>query len=90
MAKIRITYRHARVMVGLEKTGYCLVCYDKGRTEMHHVKYAYTTKEVRAHHQLALDNTVELCFRCHRIANAIRIVDEAGPLGKTVAQVCGS
>lgn len=90
MEKIRITYRRARVMVEHVKLGYCQACRAVGRTEMHHWEYAYTTAEVRKNPQLALRRTVELCFKCHRIANALRIIEEGGLRSKMVAQVRGS
>lgn len=71
-AKTRVTYRRARVLVEFEKAGACAACGLRGRTEMHHYFYSYNTDEVRRHPHLALDNTIELCFLCHRLANMLR------------------
>jgi hypothetical protein len=70
--KTRIRYRNARVSVELKKAGLCQACKAKGCTEMHHYFYAYSSSEVRAAPALALDNTIELCYKCHRIADALR------------------
>ena len=70
--KYRIMYRRARVSVDLKKANACKACPHKGRTEMHHYLYAYKTSEVRARPGLASDNTIELCYNCHRLADALR------------------
>ena len=75
--KIRIRYRRARVTVEHEKTNFCQACGAEGRTEMHHYLYAYQTSRVREWPALALDNSIELCFNCHKIANALRICTDS-------------
>lgn len=51
------------------------------RTGRHHFKYAYELKTVRANPVLALDNSEELCWRCHRIADGLRMLLLANPRG---------
>jgi late competence protein required for DNA uptake (superfamily II DNA/RNA helicase) len=69
--KTRVRYRRARVTVEYDRKGYCESCYKVGRTELHHMIYHYKTSEVRANPSLVLENTIELCFKCHRIANML-------------------
>lgn len=88
--KIRITYRRARVSVEHVKQGACEACQAEGRTEMHHWIYAYTTDEVRAHPQLALDNTNEYCYKCHKVANAMKFLHEQEARAKLVRKQGGS
>lgn len=54
-------------------------------TALHHWWYAYSPKTVREHPLLALENTSELCYYCHQLADAIRMLFYAHP--KRVAQV---
>lgn len=81
--KSRIRVRYRRIQVTLPAgyspvlTGYCrnAACPNhnkKGLTHLHHYEYAYETKEVREAPIKALDNTVELCFTCHKLADAFR------------------
>ena len=66
-------YRKLRVwMKKPPRKGICEACGRKGRTNMHHWRYAYKTSEVRKNPELAIDNTTELCYYCHRLADAIR------------------
>lgn len=69
--KFRVLYRRARLTVEGKPTHTCQACGAGGRTELHHLSYAYPTAEVRKNHQLALENTIELCYLCHRVANAL-------------------
>jgi hypothetical protein len=55
----------------------CVCCKKKGFLYLHHLKYAYTVKEVRANPLLALDNTICVCYKCHEVANAMRKLLEA-------------
>jgi hypothetical protein len=70
--KFRIQYRRARVTVTGTKKRRCEACGAIGRTEMHHYHYSYTTKEVRKDPQLAIENTIELCYLCHKMADMLR------------------
>ena len=88
MEKMRVMYRRARVTVWGRRTGICQACGLRGRTEMHHTQYSYTTREVRKDPQRALRNTVELCFGCHRLANGLRILEDGGKKTIGVMKVC--
>lgn len=76
--KFRVRYRRARVTVEGEKPTTCKACQlgpnEFCRIELHHWKYAYSTKEVRANPQFALENTIGLCYLCHRVADHIKNV----------------
>ena len=54
-------------------------------TALHHWYYAYQPKTVKENPILALENTSELCFGCHQVADAIRALLYASP--KRVAMV---
>ena len=54
----------------------CCVCGKTGKTDLHHYHYAYETKEVEQYPVLALDNTIELCFTCHQVADALRKIED--------------
>jgi len=54
-------------------------------TALHHWFYKYQPKTIREKPMLALENTSELCFYCHELADAIRALLYAHP--KRVAQV---
>lgn len=40
-------------------------------TQTHHFKYAYSKKQIERNPQLAMDNTAELGFNCHKLGNAL-------------------
>ena len=72
-----VNYHHHRVLVDAPRTGKCEACRkeigrDITKTNRHHWKYAYAWKTVREKPSLALENTSELCYRCHKIADALR------------------
>ena len=72
----KIKYRRATVTLkDNPRKGWCECCGRKGKTGCHHFRYAYKTKEVRKKPILALDNTAELCFLDHRIANALQLIE---------------
>lgn len=48
-------------------------------TQLHHWWYAYQPKTVKDNPVLALDNTSELCFYCHELADAIRALLYSNP-----------
>lgn len=54
-------------------------------TALHHWWYAYQPQTVKDNPILAIDNTSELCFGCHPLADAIRALLYANPT--RVAQV---
>ncbi len=74
--KFRVMYRKLRVTVEGVRPEVCAACRRKGRIELHHWKYAYSTSEVRLNPQLALDFTIGLCYQCHKIADYIRNILE--------------
>ena len=84
--KYRIRYRRAQIAVNIDRKGHCLACKKKGRTEFHHYSYEYTTKQARKDHQLAIRNTIELCYVCHKMADVIKKIDESPELFLTVAR----
>jgi hypothetical protein len=48
-------------------------------TQLHHNWYAYQPETVKKNPILALDNTIEVCYGCHQIADAIRALLYASP-----------
>jgi hypothetical protein len=50
-------------------------------TQLHHTKYAFETQTVLKNPILALENTLELCFGCHPIADGLRDILLANPRG---------
>ena len=70
--KTRIRYRRARVTVDIDKPEKCEACGAGGRLECHHFIYAHKTTEVRKNPELATENTVWLCYKCHRLADMVR------------------
>jgi len=54
----------------------CSACSRESKIDLHHWKYEWETKEVKKNPILALKNTQPLCMHCHRIANAMKLVDE--------------
>ncbi|MHA1852592.1 MAG: hypothetical protein ACTSUF_03685 [Candidatus Heimdallarchaeaceae archaeon] len=71
---IKIKYRRAIIKVNAKRRKTCEICGRQGKIDFHHTKYAYKTSEVRKNPQLALENTLQLCYPCHKIADAIRII----------------
>ena len=79
-----VYYRRARIWLGWNpRRGVCEACGKTvkkkqiTRSNMHHHRYAYTTNQVRKNPKLALHHTSELCYPCHRLADAIRQIEEA-------------
>jgi hypothetical protein len=50
-------------------------------TQRHHTKYAYELETVKKNPVLALDNSLELCFSDHVIADALRGLLLSNPRG---------
>ena len=74
---MKIRYRRITVEVEGERPKKCCVCEKEfKKIDMHHFKYAYKTDEVRKNPQLALENTIPVCYYCHRIADALRKIEE--------------
>lgn len=74
LIKQTVMYKRARITVTAPKPKSCVVCGRSGKIDRHHTKYAYSTRDVRKNHQLALENTYPMCFRCHQIADCWRII----------------
>jgi hypothetical protein len=75
----RVRYHGHSVLVSTRRDDLCGACGRKvgdgiKRTNRHHWRYAYAWKTVRANPELALENTVEYCFKCHPIADAVRLL----------------
>jgi len=77
--KTRIKYRRSRVTVEVPDNfkRKCEICGKEGKIDFHHYMYTHPTKDVKKNPQLALMNTVLLCYKHHRIADALRKIDEA-------------
>jgi len=60
------------------RRGKCKVCgKDKAKgeiktTQLHHWYYKYNVETVKKNPLLALENTIELCYGCHKIADWLR------------------
>lgn len=69
------------------RKGICDACHrnkHKGEiktTQRHHMKYAFETKTVLSNPVLALENSLELCFNDHQIADGLRMLLLANPRG---------
>ena len=77
--KYLIDYQGKKFWVELDsppKRGICDACGERvGKeikvTQTHHFKYAYSKKQIEKNPQLAMDNTAELGFNCHKLGNAL-------------------
>ncbi len=75
MTKIR--YRRASIDVPFERSKVCEICNKPfKKIDVHHWLYAYKTGEVRDKPELVLDHTIQVCFHCHRVADAFRLCCE--------------
>ena len=86
-----IKYRNTNISIKSVKPirdKICKACRRKGKTDLHHFAYVYPTKLVKKNHILALENTIELCYRCHRIANAMRICDDNSVITVLIKSAC--
>lgn len=62
----------------------CKRCKSKGEiktTQKHHTVYAFKTETVKKNPLLALENTLELCFGCHPVADGFRDMLLSNPRG---------
>ena len=57
-------------------------------TALHHWYYAYQPETVRKNPVLALDNTIEVCYGCHQVADAIRALLYASPSRVAIVANC--
>lgn len=74
----KIRYRRTVVTVThSHKSGVCIGGHlGAKKIDRHHWIYRYETKRVRADPDLAVENTVEACYPCHRAADALRYAAE--------------
>lgn len=56
-------------------------------TQLHHVIYKYTTDEVRKNPKLALENTIELCFFCHKVGNSMALIEKQKVRAKKIQEL---
>jgi hypothetical protein len=74
-----IRYKRMTVKVSGEKPDICDCCMHRPNPKglhMHHWKYGFTAQEIAKNPELSKKNTSPLCYSCHRVANAMRIVEE--------------
>ncbi len=75
--KRRLRYRRTVITLECDKPEICQCCEkQRNKIDLHHIKYEFSTAEVRKNPELILKNTLWLCFHCHMIADAIRKIDE--------------
>ncbi len=78
--KKQYTLRYRRATVRLAKNPRKKKCECCGKyskmLQAHHWKYVYETKEVKANPKLATENITTLCYKCHLIANALKLCIE--------------
>ena len=80
LEKYRLNYHRLRLKLKKNpRDQVCECCNFHGWTNIHHWRYAYTYTQIRDNNALALENTTELCFPCHLIGNAMRILFEKDP-----------
>ena len=72
-----IKYKRIRVKVEGDKPLICECCCKAPNVpQTHHWIYAYLKKEILENPELAKKNSNTMCYNCHLIANALRIVLE--------------
>jgi hypothetical protein len=92
MVKRSVMYRRAHILVDWDdRPEFCESC-GRMRPEIkqldtHHYRYEFSSDEVRAQPDLVKKNTVILCFKCHRAADAIRKEGEFDKDGKVRALI---
>lgn len=87
--KQTITYERTKITVDYPtpiRKKECVACHRKRgegikMTALHHTVYKYTVATVKKNPILALQNTLELCFGDHRIADAFRDLLLSNPRG---------
>lgn len=77
--KKKYTLRYKRTTIYLDQNpriGICTCCGKPAKTQLHHIVYQFTTKEIKEHPELALKNVIELCWYDHRLCNMLRQLEE--------------
>jgi len=88
---MKIKYRKLTVEVEGERPKKCSICGKEfKKIDLHHFKYEFTTEQVRKNPQLALKNTIPVCYYDHRIADAIRKVMDNPERSKKIAKLLKS
>ena len=85
--KTTVLYRRTRVPVDIVRSPVCEACGREGKIDVHHYNYAYSTDEVRKNRSLVLENTIQLCMRCHGVADSIRHIEDNADLAEMVIKV---
>ena len=85
--KTTVLYRRTRVPVDMERSPVCEACGRTGKIDMHHYTYAYSTDEVRKNRPLVMNNTIQLCMKCHGVADSIRNIEENADLAEKVIMI---
>ncbi len=86
---MKIKYRRLTVNLPEEiKPTICVVCGRAGnKIDHHHYYYSYETKDVKKKPILVLDNTINVCFPCHLIADAVRITVEHKEISEKIRKM---
>ena len=88
---MKIKYRRITVEVPRERPKKCAICGKEfKKIDLHHFRYEFTTKQVKENPELALKNTIPLCYYDHRIADAIRKVMDNPERSKKIADILKS
>lgn len=85
-----VTYARKRISFNYPvpiRKGVCKACHrskhknEIQQTSLHHTKYAFELKTVRANPVLAIENTIELCYTDHIIGDSLRGLLLSSPRG---------
>jgi hypothetical protein len=85
-----IRYKKVNVKVSGEKSDVCDCCMIRPNPKglhLHHWRYDYTVKEILRNPELAKLNTSPLCYKCHLVANALRIAEENKQRAEVLAKL---
>ena len=81
MKKYAVTYQKTKILIPYPRNprrGICQVCERSKEkkeiktTQLHHWVYRYETKTVKKNPLLALENTIEVCYGCHKICDWLK------------------
>jgi len=81
LKKYGVAYQRTKILVPYPRNprrGVCQICGRSVKkreiktTQLHHWTYAYETKTVKKNPLLALENTIEVCYGCHKICDWLR------------------
>jgi len=77
--KIKVTLPYPIRKGVCESCGSSIAAGEIHTTQMHHWVYAYQNDTVKANPMLVLENTVEVCFTDHQIADGLRMILRFSP-----------